>query len=195
MMIEIRFDENKLKEVERMLAAIPGALPKVMSRGLNRTATEARTLTSRRLSQSTGLRVKDVRDRIGVERASFKNWRSAIRFRAGGLPIVRFPHEQTGQGILWRPSRGKRILIRHAFIATMKAGHTGVFLRARYAKGRFIPMKSRPKREAIYEQKVRLQDVFAQSQAEMDQVYVESLARLEKNIHDQVQLILKRRAG
>jgi len=194
-MIEIRFDENKIRQVERMLAEIPEAMPRVMSRGLNRTATEARTLTSRRLSQSTGLRVKDVRDRIAVERASSKNWRSAIRFRAGGLPIVRFGHEQTGQGVLWRPSRGKRILIRHAFIAIMKTGHTGVFLRARYAKGRFIPMKGRPKREAIYEQKLQLQDVFAQSQAEMDQVYIESLARLEKNIHDQVQLILKRRVA
>ena len=195
-MIEIRFDENKIRQVERMLAEIPEAMPRVMSRGLNRTATEARTLTSRRLSQSTGLRVKDVRDRIAVERASSKNWRSAIRFRAGGLPIVRFPHEQTSEGITWRPSRNKTILIRHAFLATMRAsGHTGVFLRARYAKGRFIPMKGRPKREAIYEQKVRLQDVFASSQAEMDQVYIESLARLEKNIHDQVQLILRRRAG
>ena len=194
-MIEIRFDEHKLRQVQQQLAAIPNAMPKVMSRGLNRTATQARTLTSRRLSSSTGLRVQDVRDRIAVERASYKNWRSAIRFRAGGLPIVRFPHEQTGEGITWRPSRNKTILIRHAFLATMPAsGHRGVFLRARYAKGRFISMKGR-KKEAIYEQKVRLQDVFTQSQAEMDQIYIESLARLEKNIHDQVQLILKQRVA
>jgi len=194
-MIEIRFDEHKLRQVEQQLAAIPKALPRVMSRGLNRTATEARTLTSRRLSQSTGLRVKDVRDRIAIERASYTNWRSAIRFRAGGLPIVRFSHEQTGEGITWRPSRGKTRTIPHAFIARMPAsGHTGVFLRARYAKGRYIAMKGR-KKEAIYEQKVRLQDVFAESQAEMDQIYAESMQRLQKNIHDQVQLILRQRVA
>lgn len=193
-MIEIRLDKNKIRQFEQMLAGIPNAIPQAMSRGLNRTATEALTLTSRRLSQSTGLKVKDVRGRIAVERATQKNWRSAIRFRAGGLPIVRFGHEQNPQGVVWRPSRGKRILIRHAFKATMPSGHTGVFLRARYAKGRFIHMEGRPKREAIYEQKVRLQEIFAQSQQEMNQVYIESLARLEKNIHDQVQLILRRRA-
>lgn len=194
-MIEIRLEDHKIRQFERMLAGIPNALPRVMSRGLNRTATEARTQASRRLSQATGLRVKDIRPRIVLKRATYKNWRSAIEFRAGGMPVVRFPHEPTTEGVTYRPSRRKHVLIRHAFRATMPSGHTGVFLRARYAKGRYIPMKSRPKREAIYEQKVRLQDVFLESQAEMNRVYIESLARLEKNIHDQVQLILRRRAG
>lgn len=194
-MIEIRLEEHKIRQFERMLAGIPRALPQAMSRGLNRTAAEARTQASRRLSQATGLRVKDIRPRIVLERATYENWRSAIEFRAGGMPVVRFPHEQTAEGVTYRPSRRKHVLVRHAFRATMPSGHTGVFLRARYAKGRYIPMKSKPRREAIYEQKVRLEEVFLQSREELARVQVESLARLERNIHDQVQLILRRRAG
>lgn len=193
-MFEIRIDEQKIRQFEQMLAGIPNALPRVMSRGLNRTATEARTTTSRRLSQATGLRVSDIRPRIALRRATYKNWRSAIEFRAGGMPIVRFPHEQTPQGVSYRPSRRKTVLVSHAFIATMPSGHTGVFLRARYALGRYISMKGK-KKEAIYEQKIQLYQIFQQSQDVMNQVQIESLARLEKNIHDQVQIILRRAAG
>lgn len=64
-MLEIRYDDRKLKDLQRTLAGIPNAMPRVMSRGLNRTATEARTQLSRFLSGKVGLRVKDVRSRLG----------------------------------------------------------------------------------------------------------------------------------
>lgn len=193
-MLEIRYDDRKLKDLQRTLAGIPNAMPRVMSRGLNRTATEARTQLSRFLSGKVGLRVKDVRSRLGLQRATHNNWRSAVRFLAATMPIIRFPTEQTSTGVTYKLRRGKSATILHAFIARMPAGHKGVFLRARYAKGRYVSMQGK-KKEAIYEQKIVLSEIFTGSESELDRIYRDSHERLAKNIHDQVQLILRRRTG
>lgn len=45
------------------------------------------------------------------------------------IPLVDFPHSQTRRGISVAVNAGKRVLIKSAFEATMKSGHTGIFQR------------------------------------------------------------------
>lgn len=45
------------------------------------------------------------------------------------VPVSSLPHRQTRKGVSVAINTGKRSFIRSAFIATMKSGHTGVFLR------------------------------------------------------------------
>jgi len=180
-MLEIRFDDHKLKQIERELKGIPRALPKVMSRALNRTATSARTETSRSLAKRIGLRIKDVRSRIVLQRASYSNWRSAIRISGKRLGLISLQARQTARGVTYKKER-KRVLISHAFIATMKSGHIGVFMRK--GTGRL------PIREL---RGPSLAQVFTGAQDEAARIYRQSLSRLSKNINDQVNLILKRR--
>jgi len=195
-MFEIRYDNKKIKRLERELAGFPrSSLPKVMSRGLNRTASEARTKVGRMISQETGLKVKTVRDRVSLVRASYTSWRSIVKISRRRIPLYNFSARQTGKGVTYKKG-GTRVLIRHAFEATMKSGHTGVFHRARHMLniGHFVPMVSKKSKEAIYELKgPSLGQVFVSAQDRADAIYRESMQRLERNIHDQVNLILKAR--
>ena len=180
-MLEIRFDDDKLKKLQKELKGIPRALPKVMSRGLNRTATSARTQISRSLSKRIGLKIKDVRDKLTLKRATYSNWRSAVKIGGKQFGLIKFGARQTKKGVSYKWER-KRVLIRHAFIAIMPTGHRGVFMR----KG--------PARLPIKEMKgPSLSQVFTGAQDEVNRIQTESLAILQKNIHDQVNLILKRR--
>lgn len=180
-MLEMRYDKAKLKQLERELRGIPRALPKVMSRGLNRTAQQARTDLSRSISKRIGFRVKDVRQRLTLTKATYSNWRSQVRVSGKRFGLIKFGARQTKAGVTYKRGR-ERVLIRHAFIAVMPTGHRGVFRR----KG--------ARRLPIAELRgPSLAQVFTGAQDEANRIYQESLARLEKNIHDQVNLILKRR--
>jgi hypothetical protein len=177
MMIEIRFDENKIRQVERMLAAIPGALPKVMSRGINRSADHARTLFSRLINERFKIGVRKARKEVYLRRASQNTWRAKVS-------VSNF-----------RPSI---MLLRHAFIAVGAKKGKQVWLRSLYQIGhrKYIDWRGR-RMESLYQQRASgfSETLYETDQDRISAIYAESLAKLEKNIHDQVQLILRRRAG
>jgi len=49
------------------------------------------------------------------------------------IPLADYPRSQTKRGVTVGVNKGKRTLIKSAFIATMKSGHVGVFVRERDA--------------------------------------------------------------
>lgn len=180
-LFNIRFDDQKLNKIEQALRDVPRALPRVMSRGLNRTATQARTEVSRNLSRRIGLRVKDVRSRVTLQKASYSNWRSVIKISKKRLPLIKLKAKQTRAGVTYKFGRS-RILVRHAFIATMPSGHTGVFRRKATARLPIAELRG-----------PSLGQIFTDAQDEANRIYRQSLVRLEKNIMDQVNLILAKR--
>ena len=180
-MLEIKYDDAKIKRLQRELKNLPRALPKIMSRALNRTALSARTEVSRSLAGRIGLRIKDVRQRVVMQKASYSNWRSAIRISSRRLPIIRFGARQTAKGVTYKQGR-QRVLIRHAFIATMPSGHRGIFKRKGGARLPIAELRG-----------PSLAQVFTGAQDEANRIYQASLARLEKNVNDQVNLILRKK--
>jgi len=181
-MFEIRYDDNKIKRLQRELRGFgKNSLPKVMSRGLNRTATEARTKTSRMLAKEIGIKVGDVRKKIVLVRASYRNWRSGITISRKRIPLIRFGARQVKKGVTYKKDR-KRVLIRHAFVSTMSSGHTGVFKRKFSSRLPISELRG-----------PSLGQVYTGAAEQAGRIHRESMRRLEKNIHDQVNLILKRR--
>lgn len=57
-----------------------------------------------------------------------------MRVRGEVVPVASFPHRQTRQGVRVEINTGKTVLIRSAFLATMRSGHKGVFRRAGKAR-------------------------------------------------------------
>lgn len=180
-MLEIRFDDDKLKKIQRELRNFPRALPKVMSRGLNRTATSARTEMSRNLAGRIGMKIKDVRSRLTLIRATYSNWRSMVGISGKRFGLIKFATRQTKKGITYRKGRS-RVLIRHAFIAMMPSGHRGVFKRK---TGQRLPIAEL--------RGPSLAQIFKGARSEVNRIHAKSAQRLSKNIHDQVNLILKRK--
>ncbi len=197
-MLEIRYDDARIKQLERELRAFGRtALPRVMSRGLNRTATQARTKLSRLGSKRLGWRIKDVKSYIILKKASYKNWRCRLEFPKRTIPLIHLKAVQQKKGVKYKdPITGKRIIKSHAFIATGDERGRQVWLRSEHAIGRrkYIRWAGR-KMEALFIQKApSLKDIFMVHAAdEFQNIFAESKTRLERNIHDQVQLILRRR--
>jgi len=196
-MLEIKFDDEKLKQVQRVLRDIPKALPRVMSRGLNRTATSARTQVSRFLSKRTGLKVKDVRSRLSLQKASYSNWRSAIGVSRKRVSLSLLGPKRTTRGLSVK-HRGKRVTIRSAFPALK-----GWFIRqeegvdwpgtigVEAAWG--IESKQVGRLPISRIKGPILSWVYEGAKDDVNRIQAESAKRLAKNIHDQVNLILKRK--
>jgi len=131
--VQIKIEDQELKEFECRLGATANALPKVVSRGINRTADQGRTLISRRLREQMKLRDRDIKARLTIApRATYARWFSRINIGTGGIPVLGFGARQTAAGVTWAPplAMGLRALIPHAFKATMPTGHMGIFIRA-----------------------------------------------------------------
>lgn len=76
-------------------------------------------------------------------------------------PIINFGARQVASGVSVNV-KGSRKIIKHAFISTMKSGHRGVFLRARWVKAAgYMPIKTKSGREKLFEAfTTRVTEVF-----------------------------------
>ena len=202
-MLEIRYDNDKIKRLERELRGFPkNSLPKVMSRALNRTATQARTRFVKFGAERYGWPQKYIRPWVLIKKATYNNWLSRVSIRSGswqGVPTKFLKPKQTNIGVKYKnPISGSRTTLKHAFIATMESGHKGVFTRAdwylmerSWAKNKYGTIF----KKAIYEEHVVGLDTLIEKHniGVLRSITEETSSSLQKNIHDQVQLILKRR--
>lgn len=126
---DIQVNQQQLRHLERTLAGIPNAMPRVVSRAINRTATQARSRAVKAIASAGKLKQKDVRQKVRLVRASWKKWRARIFFDSRLTPVVRLDPRNTSTGITYRSFDGPKE-INHAFLATMPSGHRGVWSRA-----------------------------------------------------------------
>jgi hypothetical protein len=196
-MLEIRFDDQKLKKFERELRNIPGALPRVISRGLNRTASKARTELTRFASKKLGWKQKYVRPYIVLKKAGYSNFRATLSFPTRSIDIIHLKPKATKTGVSYRdPITGKRKTAHGAFIYEMPVRGRQVWVRSIYFLGRrkYVYWEGR-EIEALY--KLRAPSLhkllMLHGAAQTKQIYEECKIRLAKNVHDQVNLILRRR--
>ena len=128
--IEIKVDRRQIRQVQKLLAAVPRGWPKVASRAINRTATRARTRVVRAISGEIKIRQADVRKQITIKRASYSRLEAHLLILGDRIPLMKFGARQTRRGVTYQIGKSAgRKLIEHAFITTMPSGHRGVFLR------------------------------------------------------------------
>ncbi|RUX20027.1 hypothetical protein EOA27_09640 [Mesorhizobium sp. M2A.F.Ca.ET.037.01.1.1] len=136
--LEIRADWNTA-EVRALMRKIQGArLHQALSVAVNTTAKQVRTNAARIVAKQGGLKRADVDPSIRIYPYSKPTTLTAT-VRGSGRPIalVKFAARQTKTGVnanAW----GVRKLYKGTFIATMRSGHEGVFIRT--SKKRF-PIK------------------------------------------------------
>lgn len=117
-------------------ALASGPLKSALKRALRKAgATALRDMhaeASKRIRQRKRIKVKFIRDALTLRRPkggdiSAMEW--ALDVSGGPVPLVAYPHRQAKRGVSVEVNRGKRTLIKGAFVATMKSGHKGVFRR------------------------------------------------------------------
>lgn len=197
-MLDIRYDKAKLKKLEKEMRRFPKALPKVMSRGLNRTARSARTQVARSIAGHTGIKVGDVKKRLYHQKATHRFWQSSVVVSQKRLSLSFLKPRRTAKGLSVKHGR-KRVKITKAFEALK-----GWFIRLPVSGGykqtvgvsQALEIDSMEKEKRLPIARIKgpiLAKVFTSAQQEADRIYSQSLAKLEKNINDQVKLILQRR--
>lgn len=126
--------------------------------------TTARTMRAMKNAGSSALRSmrteasKNIREKKGIQvgqidkalRTIPANTRPVwtLLARAKPLPLIAFGARQVKSGVSVEVTKGKRMIVRHAFLATMQSGHKGVFMRhgpPRIAgKGRYAGKRRQP---------------------------------------------------
>jgi hypothetical protein len=124
MAVEIAVRGDGLERV----AAVGVNLRLAAARAGNRTLSSRRTLAVRALAENTGLAQKDIRPGVAIEKMTVARLEGKLRFTGRRIPLIAFGARQTRHGVSYRLPGG-RGQAPHAFLATMRSGHHGVFQR------------------------------------------------------------------
>ena len=144
MQTSFRIDERLLQTAIAKLGRIPGAVPLAAARAVNRTLDMNRTKIKNATTSRYAVKAGDVSKAIKIKKASARRHhiRGLVISAGGSLPLIKFKggHKKPFSDMARRPKEGAkgRVLassqpktIRHAFVARMKSGHKGVFIRTK----------------------------------------------------------------
>jgi hypothetical protein len=118
-----------------MFARIKARAPQAIARSLNRAAVSARVVMVREIARDLSIKQGDVK--IHHHEASPAKHATRLSASLKRIPLIKFgargpePSRGRGTGVTAR-TRTRRYP--HAFIATMKSGHKGVFQRMRTSR-------------------------------------------------------------
>ncbi|MGD1956349.1 MAG: phage tail protein [Sphingomonadales bacterium] len=125
----VSLDFRELNDLTRNLSAIEReALPATKRQTLNDAGVSVRSVAVKGTAKAMGARQKDVRQAVRLIKADYRNPRIILRATGRPLPLIAFGARQTKKGVTAK-AWGKRRLYRGAFVATMRSGHTGAFVR------------------------------------------------------------------
>lgn len=125
-MVGIAIDTSDFRSMQAVMLRIPGEIKaKAFSRALGRMRNMAKTRIVRQAAKDSSMRVRDVRKVTAAFNAGSSTTR--IVMRSGWTPLYGMGGARpTKSGVAvrgWGNHKG-------AFIATMRSGHTGVFVRS-----------------------------------------------------------------
>jgi hypothetical protein len=127
--IYAQWDSTQLAFLRTALSdrAIARALHKAGATGLRDMRSEA----SKRIRQRKRIKAAIIRRALVMRRPRGQGldgeW--ALDVRGDRVPLAAYPHRQTKRGVSVEVNRGKRSTVTSSFIATMRSGHRGVFVR------------------------------------------------------------------
>lgn len=134
--LQINVESNIARIRQQFAVLAAGIEEKATVRALNRAGDQAITAASREIRKRYNLKAATVRSQIKVRtRAKEGQLKFVMRIFSKRIPLIEFAATQTRKGVAIRILKGARKVIPHAFIATMRSGHTGVFVRSFGSRG------------------------------------------------------------
>lgn len=186
------------EDLTRRLLELGTDAPKAATRAVNKTLTTLKTLASRGIAADLGITRKFVDRSLATRRATFNREIGTLtvsgyrddrgRFTPSGrIPLIAFgasgpePSRGRGAGVRYRLPGGRGVAA-HAFLATMRSGHRGIFRRKGDA-GR-LPIRELygPSPTRVFSRKI-LQGALADTEA-----------ALAKHLDHEINWILTQRA-
>lgn len=120
--------------------ALPKVAQRIVVRAVNRGIDAGNTLMARAIAKDTAIKVGDVKKSLRMSRATLANPSARLAASLNRIPLIRFnargtePSRGRGRGVSYK-LQGSRGRVAAAFVATMKSGHRGVFVRKTHGQG------------------------------------------------------------
>ena len=144
--MKIQITQEKRGEIERIQNEFRGKLSpneilRGTAQGINSALSRSVPRINKRIKERYNITQKYLsRQAVVSPKANSNSLYGGIKINENRLPIIAFRPKQTGSSITVAIHKGKTVIIRNAFIATMASGHKGVFARGRYQKRTgFVP--------------------------------------------------------
>ena len=191
--ITVTVNQRQLAEVNYMLRRVPRAMPRVMSRSVNKVGTFARTRIVKAIAAEMPITQANLRNRhVKLRRATHRVWVATVFVSGFRIPLIQFKPRKLAKGLSWKTKKkGGRKRDPRMFIATMSSGHVGVFKR-RSAGGSGDQLVPRLKIDERFGPSV------PQAMGNIQELSERALGgeiagRLEKEVSTQTKIVLDRR--
>lgn len=129
--ISAKWDRSGMRALETgpMKAAVKRALRKAGATALRDMRGEAvrRIRARKRIGSRYITRALTLQRPRGSGDINSMAW--SLKVSGQPVPLIAYPHRQTKKGVSVEVNRGKRTIVAHSFMATMKSGHLGIFIR------------------------------------------------------------------
>ncbi len=127
----IEINKQDLANIESAMAGIKNGYKKVLVRSLNKTIAGVRTDAVREVGKEITPKAKIIRKTFKLFKANYANLSASVKSTGWPLPLIHYLARQVKKGVSYKIRKRipKRLVLKHAFIATMESGHKGVFWR------------------------------------------------------------------
>ena len=181
--VEVKFDEAKLRGVQNKLRGASSAMPRVMTRAINRTTQSAKTETGRRISQAINITQSSIKKRILMTKATFSRWIGTLGISEKRFSLIHFKARQTKKGVTYKIEKsGGRKQIPAAFIRSPRGAK--VVFRRETPQTKRLPL--------VALKGPSLGVVFERAGGIARGVTKSAYKNLEKNIDEQIKLALSK---
>lgn len=140
--MEVSYNEIDIQEFRTFLQLQKEESIRILSRAINRTLPGVRTDAVQEVYNVLALTKTTIRKYMRVvKRASPSDASAVFEIKSYPIPLIHYQATKVKRGVSVRVLRGTpKSIIRHAFIATMPSGHTGVFWREENIRGSKWPV-------------------------------------------------------
>jgi len=129
--MQVNISQRDILDIEAALLGIRNGATRALTRAINRTLAGVRTDKTNEAAKVLNLKKTDIRNAVRINRATWSNMAASVRRTGKPVPLAKFKgtrQVRRGVSVLVKIG-GQRTVLPHAFIATMRSGHVGVFWR------------------------------------------------------------------
>jgi hypothetical protein len=129
-MMRVEISPDDQRKIKEYFAEYQGIVNRVTKRAVDRTMGTVKTTVSRVARETLNVKKRNLDQNIGVKKYDYAQASGVVTIFGASLPIFDFNPVQVLSGIKVKiKKRGSAKVIKRAFIAQMRSGHEGVFLR------------------------------------------------------------------
>jgi hypothetical protein len=134
----VTIDKTDLFSVEKSMEAIRKGVPDAIRFATNNALSGLKTDASKEIRKHVTAKAKYVDRDITIKKMYVSDLSAHIEAKGEPLPLVAYKHSQIMKGVKVQVKQeGSPKLVKHAFVATMKSGHKGIFWREKRQKGKY----------------------------------------------------------